>query len=204
MMEWMAPALAVEQDTEIMLRVREGDSDCMNYLLEKHWERLVVFLQRMVRSRAIAEELAQEAFLRAYLSRDRYEPSAKFSTWLYRIAANRALNWIRDRKFETTTQSLDEVSQLGIRRQLRDFTMPVDDWMEREERREILRGQVQYALSTLPERQRRAVLMHRYEELEYARIAEALGCTVPTVKSLLWRAYTTLRTRLNHVAGYQQ
>ncbi len=188
-------------DTDLMLRVRDGDTECVHLLLEKHWDRLVSFIQRMVHNRAVAEELAQEAFLRVYLSRERYEPTAKFTTWLYRIATNRALNWIRDTRLESGQESLDAVPASGIRRQLRDPATGLEEGLQNEQRRDILRVQVREALESLPARQRRAVIMHRWEEMEYARIAQELGCTVPTVKSLLWRAYTTLRLRLHHVSS---
>jgi RNA polymerase sigma-70 factor (ECF subfamily) len=187
-------------DLELMLRLRDGDHESIHLLLDKHWERLVSFIQRMVHNRAVAEELAQEAFLRVYLSRERYEPTAKFTTWLYRIATNRALNWIRDSKSESGQESLDAVPASGIRRQLRDPAAGLEEEIAKQQRRSILRDQVREALESLPVRQRRAVLMHRWEEMEYARIAAELGCTVPTVKSLLWRAYTTLRVRLGPVA----
>ncbi|MEZ5352592.1 MAG: sigma-70 family RNA polymerase sigma factor [Bryobacteraceae bacterium] len=190
----------MSSDTELMLRVREGDTECIKMLLDKHWDRLVAFIQRMVHNRAVAEELAQEAFLRVYLSRERYEPTAKFTTWLYRIATNRALNWIRDTRLENGQESLDAVPASGIRRQLRDPGTGLDDALEVKQRRGILQEQVREALDSLPARQKRAVIMHRWEEMEYARIARELGCTVPTVKSLLWRAYTTLRVRLQSVS----
>jgi RNA polymerase sigma-70 factor (ECF subfamily) len=190
---------AVANDMELMLRVREGDTECVSVLLDKHWDRLVAFIQRIVHNRAVAEELAQESFLRVYLSRERYEPTAKFTTWLYRIATNRALNWIRDTRLESGQESLDATPISGMRRQLRDPGAGVEHAIEIEQHRAILREQVREALESLPARQRRAVIMHRWEEMEYARIAVELGCTVPTVKSLLWRAYTTLRLRLQHV-----
>ncbi|MEZ5403020.1 MAG: RNA polymerase sigma factor [Bryobacteraceae bacterium] len=194
----MQPSLELTVDTELMLRLKDGDTETVKLLLDKHWDRLVLFIQRMVHNRAVAEELAQEAFLRVYLSRERYEPTAKFTTWLYRIASNRALNWIRDTRNETNQESLDAIPNSGIRRQFRDPGVALDEEYEKVEHRAILREQVRSALESLPARQRRAVIMHRWEEMEYARIAQELGCTVPTVKSLLWRAYTTLRVRLQH------
>jgi RNA polymerase sigma-70 factor (ECF subfamily) len=188
-------------DTELMMQVREGDAGSISVLMERHWDRLVAFIQRMVQNRAVAEELAQEAFLRVYLSRGRYEPTAKFTTWLYRIASNRALNWIRDNRHEAGKESIDLVPVSGIRRQFQDGAVPVDQVIQRHQDREALGEQVRRALEGLPDRQRRAVIMHRWEEMEYARIAAELGCTVPTVKSLLWRAYTTLRVRLQHVVN---
>ena len=168
----------------------------MTVLCDRHWERLVVFVQGIVRSRAAAEEIAQEAFLRVYLSRDRYEPTARFTTWLYRIATNRALNFLRDNRHQTAVESLDQVTADGPVRQIRDVRLGPEELTERSQRRRVLRRMVTGALESLPERQRRAVLLHRYHELSYEQIAAEIGCTVPSVKSLLWRAYSTLREEL--------
>lgn len=187
---------AATPDTELMLRLQAGSTDCMTVLCERHWERLVVFVQGIVRSRAAAEEIAQEAFLRVYLSRDRYEPTARFSTWLYRIATNRALNFLRDNRHRVNVESLDQTTPDGVARQIRDKRPGPDELTELGQRRRVLRQMVAAALESLPERQRRAVLLHRYDEMQYEQIAAEIGCTVPSVKSLLWRAYSTLREEL--------
>lgn len=187
---------AATPDTDLMLRLQAGSMDCMTVLCDRHWERLVVFVQGIVRSRAAAEEIAQEAFLRVYLSRDRYEPTARFTTWLYRIATNRALNFLRDNRHQSAVESLDQVTADGPVRQIRDLRLGPEELTELSQRRRALRQLVTGALESLPERQRRAVMLHRYQELSYEQIAGELGCTVPSVKSLLWRAYSTLREEL--------
>src|SRR5918997_1636388 len=96
----MMAVAAVERDAELMLRVRDGDSTSFALLLERYRGPVVHFLYRMVQNQAVAEELAQEVFLRVYRSRSSYEPTAKFSTWLFRIATHLALNWMRDAKHE--------------------------------------------------------------------------------------------------------
>jgi len=93
--------MAIESDLELMLRVRRGDAESFEELLRRHRVPLVNFFSRMVRERALAEDLAQEAFLRVYKVRERYQPEARFTTWLYRIATNLALNAIRDRRGES-------------------------------------------------------------------------------------------------------
>src|SRR5579862_9407649 len=100
----------LERDAELMLRVREGDEASFGLLLEKHRNPVIHFLDRMVQNQAVAEELAQEAFLRVYKSRVSYEPTAKFTTWLFRIATHLALNWIRDWRYEHRQASLDQES----------------------------------------------------------------------------------------------
>jgi RNA polymerase sigma-70 factor (ECF subfamily) len=151
--------------------------------------------------RSVAEELAQEVFLRVYLSRGNYQPTARFTTWLYRIANNRALNWIRDHSDETRRESLDSTPLRGMRRQFADEKATIAERLLDRESETEFQATIRHAILALPERQRAAVLMHKYEGLEYTQIAEVLGCNVSTVKSILWRAYTTLRTRLSHLGA---
>jgi RNA polymerase sigma factor, sigma-70 family len=186
----------LEQDAQLMLRVREGDSASFALLLEKHRGPVIHFVYRMVQNQAIAEELAQEVFLRVYRSRASYEPTAKFTTWLFRIATHLALNWLRDGRGEKGQESLDEDPSEGIGRQVADRQPSVEQRMVREVR---LR-EVRQAIEMLPPKQRAAVLMHKYEEMEYSQIAGVLACSESAVKSLLFRAYETLRSRLSHMA----
>src|SRR3954454_15820243 len=104
----MEVAGALERDAQLMLRIREGDETGFALLLERHRRPVVNFLYRMVQNQAISEELAQEVFLRVYRSRETYEPTAKFTTWLFRIATHLALNSLRDGKKEKSQESLDE------------------------------------------------------------------------------------------------
>ncbi len=186
----------LDYDAELMLRVRDGDSVSFAALLDKHRSPVVSFLGRMVGNQAIAEELAQEVFLRVYRSRGSYEPTAKFTTWLFRIATHAALNSLRDRRHERTEESLDEVSDDMPARQVADRRPTVEQSMVNEVRLE----EVRRAVAALPAKQRAAVLMHKYEEMEYSQIASSLGCSESAVKSLLFRAYETLRARLAAMA----
>ena len=187
---------AATPDTDLMLQLQAGSIDSMTVLCERHWERLVVFVQGIVRNRSAAEEIAQESFLRVYLSRDRYEPTARFTTWLYRIATNRALNFLRDNRHHANVESLDQPAIDGMARQVSDLRLRPDQFFETNERQLRLRRVVGGALDALPERQKQAVILHRYHELSYEQIAAELNCTVASVKSLLWRAYSTLRVAL--------
>ncbi len=184
---------AATPDTDLMLQLQAGSFDSMTVLCERHWERLVVFVQGIVRNRSAAEEIAQESFLRVYLPRDRYEPTARFTTWLYRIATNRALNFLRDHRHETNVESLDQPAMDGVPRQVTDLRLRPDQLFEINERQLILRRLAGDPLYGLPLRQKRAVVFHRYHEMSYEQIAAELGCTVASVKSLLWRAYSTMR-----------
>ena len=190
-------AHALELDTRLMLGVKQGESLCMDMLLQRHRGPVIQFLYRMVRNRAIAEELAQNVFLRVYRSRTTYEPTAKFTSWLFRIATHVALNWLRDRRHETNQLSLSAGPERDSERQIADRRPTVDQLMLAEVRLDEIRQ----AIAELPDRQRAAVIMHKYEELEYTQIATALSCSPQTVKSLLFRAYNTLRVRLAHMAA---
>jgi RNA polymerase sigma-70 factor (ECF subfamily) len=191
----MAAVAVVEHDAELMLRVREGDAASFAVLLERHRSPVIHFLYRMVLNQAIAEELAQEVFLRVYRSRATYEPTAKFTTWLFRIATHLALNWIRDSRNEKGQESLDQEMLEGSVRQVPDRRANVEQSMVRAARL----AEVRQAVEGLPGKQRAAVLMHKYEELDYAQIARVLDCSESAVKSLLFRAYETLRARLAHM-----
>src|ERR1700678_4138761 len=180
---------SVDLDAQLMLQVREGDDESFAVLLEKYRNPVIHFTFRMVQDRAIAEELAQEVFLRVYRSRETYEPTAKFTTWLFRIATHLALNWIRDGKKETRNESLSEEVSEGMERQVADRQPSVEQTMIYE----VKVREIRKAIEALPEKQRAAVLMHKYQGLDYSQISGALCCTESAVKSLLFRAYETLR-----------
>ncbi len=192
----MEALAALERDAQLMLRVRDGDETSFSLLLERHRGPVVNYLYRMVQNRAVSEELAQEVFLRVYRSRETYEPSAKFTTWLFRIATHLALNWIRDGRKEKGHESLSHELIEGIERQVADRQLSI----EQELLYEVKLKEIRQAIDALPEKQRAAVLMHKYQGLDYACIAAALRCSESAVKSLLFRAYENLRARLAHLA----
>jgi RNA polymerase sigma-70 factor (ECF subfamily) len=182
-------------DAEVMLAVARGDEAGYNYLVGKYHRQIIHFLYRMVRNESIAEELAQEVFLRVYRSRESYRAEAKFSTWLYRIATNLAVNHARDTRNErrAPTVNLDEPdAESGSTPEVADSVLNVEQRILREERMAAIRAQV----AALPERQRMAVLMHKYQEMDYRQIGEVLKLSESATKSLLFRAYETLRERL--------
>jgi len=192
----MMAVATIERDAELMLRVRDGDTESFALLLERHRSPVIHFVYRMVQNQSVAEELAQEVFLRVYRSRANYEPTAKFTTWLFRIASHLALNWIRDRRHERGQESLDADTPDGMARQVSDHRMSKEQALVRESKFEEIRR----AIHSLPEKQKAAVLMHKYEEMEYSQIAAVLECSESAVKSLLFRAYESLRARLAHMA----
>jgi RNA polymerase sigma-70 factor, ECF subfamily len=192
----MVSAAAAEADKLLMLRVRDGETQCFSELLDRHRAPVYHFLYRMVQNAAVAEELGQEVFLRVYRSRCSYEPTAKFTTWLFRIAMNLALNWVRDHRHEQGQNSLEEGKDEGRVRQISDGRPDVEAVLVHE----VKLSEVREAIWKLPPKQRAAVLMHKYQEMEYAQIAKVLSCSESAVKSLLFRAYESLRTRLSHYA----
>ena len=189
-------AAALDFDAELMLRVKGGDGASFGVLLDKHRSSVVHFLFRMVQNHAVAEELAQEVFLRVYRSRASYEPTAKFTTWLFRIATHLALNSLRDGKRDRSQERLDDDSGAMPARQVSDTKPNVEQRLVYRARLEEIRQ----AIAQLPDKQRAAVLMHKYQEMEYSQIANVLNCSESAVKSLLFRAYEALRARLAHMA----
>jgi RNA polymerase sigma-70 factor (ECF subfamily) len=182
-------------DAAVMLRVAAGDEAGFNYLVGKYHRQMIHFLFRMVRNQAVAEELAQEVFLRVYRSRESYRAEAKFTTWLYRIATNLAVNHARDTKHERSVQTIyldspDEES--GTTPDVADDEPTVEQRLMRDERMAAIRTHVM----ALPERQRMAVLMHKYQGMDYRQIGDVLKLSESATKSLLFRAYQTLRDKL--------
>ena len=182
-------------DAEVMLRVKAGDESAFDYLVQKYRRPLVSFMYRMARNTAAAEDLAQEVFLRVYRSRQTYEASAKFTTWLYRIATNLAVNHARDTRHERpeVTVSLDEPDEeSGTTPDVADSKVSAEESLVRRERMLAIRAKVE----ALPERQKLAVIMHKYQQMDYKQIADVLKLSESATKSLLFRAYETLREQL--------
>jgi RNA polymerase sigma-70 factor, ECF subfamily len=189
------PELDPESDAAVMLRVAAGDEAGFTYLVEKYHRPMIHFLFRMVHNQAVAEELAQEVFLRVYRARDSYRAEARFTTWLYRIATNLAVNHARDTRHERSAQTvyLDAPdAETGTTPDVADEGMSAEEMMLRDERMKAIRTHVE----ALPERQKIAVLMHKYQGMDYREIGEVLKLSESATKSLLFRAYQTLRTKL--------
>jgi len=185
-----------DPDVQLMLKVAAGEGAAFEQLVLRYQDRLVGFFFHLVHDRTAAEDLAQETFLRVYRSRERYEPTARFSTWLFRIPHNLASNQKRgaarrreiplgnqsaEDDFRPQEQNLAEKSALMPTRQL-----------DSNEMRDIVRN----AIEELSERQRTAVLLHKFEEMSYEEIGEIMGLGVVAVKSLLSRARSKLKEAL--------
>jgi RNA polymerase sigma-70 factor (ECF subfamily) len=186
-------------DAEVMLELKSGNMDAFDVLLGKYRKPIVHFMFRMVHNQAVAEELAQEVFLRVYRSRETYRAEARFSTWLYRIATNLGVNHARDTRHERTASTvyLDAVdAETGTTPDVADTTPSAEADLLQQERMNAIRQHVM----ALPERQKIAVLMHKYEGMDYKQIGEVLKLSESATKSLLFRAYQTLREKLKEFA----
>lgn len=182
-------------DADVMLELKAGNMAAFDVLLAKYRTPIVHFMFRMVHNRAVGEELAQEVFLRVYKSRETYRAEAKFSTWLYRIATNLGVNYARDNRHERSASTVyldDTDAETGTTPDVADTSPSAEAGLVRRERRNAIRRQV----LALPERQRMAVLMHKYQGMDYRQISEVLKLSESATKSLLFRAYQTLRVHL--------
>lgn len=186
-----------DPDIRLMLRVRDHeDSVAFGDLVERYQHRIVGIMHHMLGVKEEAEDLAQEVFLRVYRTRKRYHPQAKFSTWLFTIANNLALNVLRRRQRKPTVPlPAQDSGPLGPRPQeqlVRDLSMTPGTGLQQKE----MAGVIRRALEELNERQRLAVVLNKFEELNYAEIADVMGLSTKAVKSLLSRARARLRTVL--------
>ena len=192
----MAPALRVlnpsisptdspEPEIEWMARIGEGDMEALRLLVETHQARVIGTISKMLGSDAEAEDLAQQVFIRVWKSAPRYRPTAKFTTWLFRITRNLVFNELRrKRHFADQAEEIPEPTERG------------DKEPDRVLMGEELQLAIQDAINRLPDSQRMAIILRRYEEMAYEEIAKVMGTTVPAVKSILFRARAELRERL--------
>jgi RNA polymerase sigma-70 factor (ECF subfamily) len=185
-----------DPDVALMLRVREGDTDALRELIERHQRAVINTIHRAIGDASEAEDLAQRVFVQVYRSARRYKPTAKFTTWLFTITRNTILNEHR-RRSRHPAESLEALQEPRDSEsagwQAPDTTMrdPAQQVVERE-----LQEKIKQAVQELPETQRTAVILCRYEGLSYEEIAEILGCSVSATKSLLHRARLALKDKL--------
>jgi RNA polymerase sigma-70 factor, ECF subfamily len=179
-----------DPDVDLMLRFQKGDERAFEELVGRHTRGVLNLVYRYLNDASRAEDVAQEVFVKVYKARMKYEPKAKFSTWLYRIAVNHCLNEIRSRRSQPAVAA------------------PIDDLMEEPAgadpdarmKRDELQAAVKAALGALPENQRMAVLLARYQDLSYEEIAETMGLSLEAVKSVLFRAKENLKISLARFA----
>jgi RNA polymerase sigma-70 factor (ECF subfamily) len=185
-----------DPDSGLMLRVRDGDREAFQVLYEKYVQAMIRFAANFIGTRARAEELAQEVFLQVYRARDRYEPRAKFSTWLYTIAHNLCLNEVRRFEYRGKLESLDRDDtdpDRPPRPELAD-TAALDG--ESTLATKEVEQRIRELVASLPESQRTALILSRSESLRYQEIGEILSCSEQAVKSLIFRATQRLKEGL--------
>ena len=186
-----------DPDIRLMLRVRDADDTvAFSELVERFQHRLVAVMHHLVGSADEAEDLAQEVFLRVYRARKKYRPRSKFSTWLFTIANNLALNSLRSRQRKPSVSlNLRDSGPLGPRPAEMLVHDPGIGPMQHVQQQELAE-RIRQALDTLNERQRVAVVLNKFEDMNYAEIAEVMELTTKAVKSLLSRARENLRVAL--------
>ncbi len=187
-----------DSDLRLMQLVKEGDMGAFRELVETHQQRVLGTIGRMLGDETEAEDLAQQVFVRVWKSAARWEPSAKFTTWLYTIVRNLVFNESR-RRSRRPSRSLEEMQDDEERpHQFADAGMksPDVEMLDAE-----MQAAVERAIQELPEAQRMAVVLRRYQDVSYEEIAEVLNLTVPAVKSVLFRARTDLREKLKKYLG---
>lgn len=184
-----------EDDAELMRRVQRGDLSAFETLVDRHRQAVVNFAYRMLQDLTEAEDIAQAAFVQVYKAADRYQTSARFTTWLFTITRNLCLNELR-RRSRHPADSLDQTRDDDSDAPLRQFeelrTAAPPDALLREE----LTAKVETAVAALPENQRTALLLYQRDDLSYEEICGVLGCSLSATKSLIHRARETLKRQL--------
>lgn len=176
-----------------MLALKKGDRSAFEVLMRKYYARILNFIYRFLGNRQIAEDLTQDVFMKVYKSAFRYRPRSQFQTWLYTIAKNACLNQLRRKR--TMLVSLDQTfhaSDHELRTEIADPDANPDRELLQKERAAMIRA----AVNALPDNQRMALILRRYENFSYAQIAATLNVTDKAVKSLLSRAKLNLKNKL--------
>jgi RNA polymerase sigma-70 factor (ECF subfamily) len=181
----------ISNDTELMTRLANGDMAALGDIVKRNQGRILSLSYRILKDWHRAEDITQETFLRVYKAAKHYKPKARFTTWLYRIAIN--LCFDEQRKRARTAVPLEDAGPAVLAESDRDAA----------ERKEVVES-VKTAVNELPERQRIAVILHRYDGLSHTEIAEVTGWTQSAVESLLVRAYANLREKLNKMKYFDE
>jgi RNA polymerase sigma-70 factor (ECF subfamily) len=181
---------------ELMARIAEGDDSAFENLVHRHQTSILNLIYRFIGDRTQAKDLAQEVFIRVWQAAKTYKPEAKFTTWLYRITANLCLNELRSsrRKKWFSFNWSDEDGEHTIEKTLSDGAPSAEDILLEKERSR----QISDALQSLPDNQRMALILKRYDDLSYQEIAKVIGCSVSAIESLLVRAKRSLQEKLKN------
>ena len=186
------------RDIRLMERIKTGDMDAFRDLVETHQKRVIGTIARMLNDETEAEDIAQQVFIRVWKGAARWEPTAKFTTWLYTILRNLVFNEFR-RRTRHRTDSLDAaIDDEEHPKQFADGNVKTPDTALLDTE---MQDAIERAIAELPEAPRMAIIMRRYQDVSYEEIGEVLDITVPAVKSLLFRARTELREKLRTYLG---
>lgn len=188
----ITPTQEASIDHELMRRIAAGDDQAFARLVERHQNVVVGTVAKMLGNASEAEDISQQVFLRVWRHAKRYKPDAKFTTYLFTITRNLVFNEVRRRKRRNEVSS-DEREEMSHHQVADASERQPDEELARQELCEI----VDRAIAALPEQQRLAVVLRRYEQMPYEEIGEVLELSLPAVKSLLFRARTTLRASLS-------
>jgi RNA polymerase sigma-70 factor, ECF subfamily len=186
----------LDEDIKLMLDLKAGQKKAFDSILDKYEKPIINFIYRFTGIKEDAKDLAQDTFIKVYNAASNYTASARFSTWLYRIASNISIDYLRKRKTSGNPSSLDE----GFETENGKFKEQLADKNTRNalETAELNEKdmEIQRALLSLPENQRAAIVLKIYEEKSYAEIASIMGVSLSSVESLIFRARTALKDRL--------
>jgi len=179
-----------------MEKVKQGDEKAFRLLIEAHQSRVIGTVAKILGDDTDSEDIAQQVFIRVWQSAGRYQPTAKFTTWLFKITRNLVFNELRRRKRHPVAHIEQKEEEGHFQAADPNSPSPAANMLDGE-----LQGAIQRAIDALPEAQRMAIILRRYEELSYEEIAGVLKLSVPAVKSILFRARADLRTRLQRYLG---
>jgi RNA polymerase sigma-70 factor (ECF subfamily) len=181
---------------DLMARIAKGDEDAFEILVNRHQTSVLNLIYRFIGNRTQAKDLAQDVFIRVWQAAGSYQPKAKFTTWIYRITVNLCFNELKSarRKKWFSFHRTDEHSENGIEETLSDGAPSAEDLLLSKERSR----QISDALQSLPDNQRMALVLKKYDGLSYEEIARVMGCSVPAVESLLVRAKRALQEKLKN------
>jgi RNA polymerase sigma-70 factor, ECF subfamily len=189
---------SVDPDVALMLRVKDDDAIAFEMLIDRHQGKIQRFMMGWVNNVQVAEDLAQDVFLRVYKARKTYLPTAKFTTWLYRIANNIASNHVRDNANRREFQISNASNHSGTGVMIENIAMAPSGFQpSRQIDHSERSGVILQALQALGERQRTAVMLSKFEGMSYQEIADTMGMSVQAVKSLLSRARVNLKNLLD-------
>lgn len=180
-----------EQDVLWMEKVKKGDEEAFRLLIEAHQSRVIGTVAKMLGDATDSEDIAQQVFIRVWNSAARYQPTAKFTTWLFKITRNLVFNELRRRKRHPAAHLEQKEEETAFQATDPNAPSPASTMLDTE-----LQAAIQRAIDSLPEAQRMAIILRRYEEMAYEEIADVLKLSVPAVKSILFRARADLRVQL--------